>query len=178
MGYSPWGRKESGTTERLSTAQVSSYKITFFFRKVTNKFLLWLIFEIGFCRGWPILMLILKVLALTLNLDPSKCPDDNFNSLPLHLGGFECEPVAPKLHVLNCISARRISMCKNTCSSLYYPTNVLPHHIDVCCPHVSLCVCELKSWQKHQGKIPCRFWEFIFLGFLLSMMLPFKFYHS
>ena len=140
----------------------------FFFRKVTNKFLLWLIFEIGFCRGWPILLPILKVLALTLRLDPSKCPDDSFSSLPLHLGGFECEPVAPKHRVLNCISARRNSMCKNTWSSLYYPTSVLPHHIDVCCPHVSFCVCELKSWPKHQGKIPCRFWELIFLWFFSS----------
>lgn len=88
------------------------------------------------------------MLALTLRLDPAKCHDDSFNSLPIHLGGFECEPVVPKYHVLNCISVRRNSTCENTCSSLYSPTNVLPHHIDVYCSHVPFCVCELKNWPK------------------------------
>ena len=40
MGYSPWGRKESDTTEQLTTAQhIPQYRIKsffFFFKKTVN----------------------------------------------------------------------------------------------------------------------------------------------
>ena len=36
MSYSLWGRKESDMTERLSTAQISSYKSTFSLERYGN----------------------------------------------------------------------------------------------------------------------------------------------
>ena len=40
MGYSTWGRKESDTTERLSTAQHSTYLPTDYFGRSAVKLLL------------------------------------------------------------------------------------------------------------------------------------------